>query len=79
VTHHLTAMDATTRTDRDLLQRLLARLHELELCLPSPHERAIHEIAKTAVRDQLSRLSHRLFDLGYTQTPARDDAPRAAS
>jgi hypothetical protein len=72
-------MDPSNRSDRDLLQRLLARLHELEHCLPSPHERAIHEIAKTAVRDELSRLSHRLFDLGYTHPPARDDAPRAAS
>jgi hypothetical protein len=72
-------MDPTNRSDRDLLQRLLARLHELEHCLPPAHERAIHEIAKTAVRDELSRLSHRLFDLGYTQAPARDDVPRAAS
>jgi hypothetical protein len=54
-------------TDRERLQMLLMRMRELELRLPLPHERAILDVARQAVREQLSQLSHSLFDLGYTR------------
>ena len=55
-------------TDRERLQMLLMRMRELDLRLPLPHERAIVEVARQALREQLTQLSHRLFDLGYTRS-----------
>ena len=47
------------------MQLLLARLGQLDLQLPAPHERAILEVARQALRDELQQLSHRLLALGY--------------
>jgi hypothetical protein len=64
-------------TDRERLQMLLMRLRELELRLPLPHERAILEVARQSLREQVSLLSHRMFDLGYTRS-VHDGMPRVA-
>jgi hypothetical protein len=63
--------------DRERLQMMLVRLRELDLRLPLPHERAIVEVARQALREQVSLLSHGLFDLGYTRS-ALDGTPRVA-
>lgn len=53
-------------TDSVRLQMLLERLGELERRLPLPYERPILDVARAALREEISSLSHRLFDLRYT-------------
>lgn len=57
--------------DQRRLDVLLDRLRHFERCLPMAHERAILEVAKDALREEISRLAHRLFDRVYCQRPAR--------
>lgn len=54
-------------SDRERLQLLLGRLHDLERRLPLPHERAILDVARSALRQEVSRLAHALHDLRYTR------------
>jgi hypothetical protein len=53
--------------DRDRLELMLARLRELELQLPLPHERPILEAARLLLREEVSRIAHALHDLSYCQ------------
>ncbi len=50
------------------LKQLLNRLRELEMRLPAPHETAILEVSRHALRDEVTRLAHALHDNSYWQT-----------
>ncbi|HEX5050306.1 MAG TPA: hypothetical protein VFZ65_00910 [Planctomycetota bacterium] len=52
-------------SDLSRLDVLLTRLQDLERCEPKPHERAIVEVARGALREELSALTHRLGDTDY--------------
>ncbi|HLQ36906.1 MAG TPA: hypothetical protein VK348_03830 [Planctomycetota bacterium] len=56
-------------SDRDRLSLLLGRLRDFELRLALPHERAIVEVAKLVLRDEIGRLAHAMHDLAYTRRP----------
>jgi hypothetical protein len=43
--------------DLDRLQTLLDRLHRLELSIPLPHERSIHDVARAALAQRIRTLS----------------------
>ena len=47
-------------TERERLQTLNDRLHELELRLPLPHERPILEVAREALLAEIRALAGRL-------------------
>ncbi len=47
------------------LQILMNRLHDLELRIPPKHERAILEVARAALREEISSVAHRLGDGDY--------------
>ncbi len=51
--------------DMNRLKQLLSRLRDLELRLVAPHEEAILEVGKQAVREELTRLAHALHDNSY--------------
>ena len=51
--------------DLNRLQTLLERLHNLELCIPLPHERPIVDVARTAVAEQIRTLSQGLMRGDY--------------
>jgi hypothetical protein len=57
-------------SDRDRLTFLMLHLYKLEHLLPRPHERSILEVARLALRDEISRISHRLYGLQYLQPVA---------
>jgi len=57
-------------SDHEHLQLLLERLRAFELRLPLPHERPIVEIARAALSAEIAQLSHRLYDLRYTERRA---------
>jgi hypothetical protein len=60
--------------DRNRLQSLLDRLRALELRIPLPHERAILEVARTAVAGEILTLTRRLHGNDYWQAAARRTA-----
>lgn len=55
--------------DHDRLQSLLDRLCVLELRIPMPHERAIHEVAQRALAEQIRALSQCLQRGAYWRPP----------
>ena len=62
----------TSPAERNRLQLLMNRLHDLELRLGLPHERAILEVARAALQQEISVLAHRIGEEDYWQhTPVR--------
>ena len=55
----------TSPSERNRLQILMNRLHALELRLGLPHERAILEVARAAVQQEVSALAHRIGEEDY--------------
>lgn len=47
------------------LEVLLARLRVLELHVPLPHERSVHEVAKAAVEAEVRGVGRRLAEGAY--------------
>ncbi len=45
-------------TDRQRVLDLLSRLKRLETAVPAPEEEAIHQVARQAIVDEISRLVH---------------------
>lgn len=63
--------------DQARLAVILQHLHDFELRLPMPHERPALEVARQTLREEASRIAHRLGDLDYLR-PARLAAARSA-
>ena len=57
--------------DRNRLESLLDRLRALELRIPQPHERAILEVARTAVAGEILSLTRRLHGDDYWRAGPR--------
>ncbi|HEX6810026.1 MAG TPA: hypothetical protein VF384_00260 [Planctomycetota bacterium] len=55
----------TSPAERYRLQILMTRLHDLELRLGVPHERAILEVARTALQQEIRALAHRIGEEDY--------------
>jgi hypothetical protein len=51
--------------DRNRLESLLDRLRALELRIPKPHERAILEVARTALAGEILTVARRLHGDDY--------------
>ncbi len=62
--------------ERSRLQLLMDRLHDLELRIGLPHERAILEVARSALHAEIHTLAHRLGERDYWrhQRPAAQRA-----
>ncbi|HZT56910.1 MAG TPA: hypothetical protein VFA35_11840 [Burkholderiaceae bacterium] len=52
-------------SDHHRLERLLARLRELERLRVPAHERPILEVARASLLEAISALAHRLHDCDY--------------
>ncbi|HZN41883.1 MAG TPA: hypothetical protein VFD82_23970 [Planctomycetota bacterium] len=55
----------TSPAEHNRLQILMNRLHDLELRIGLPHERAILEVARTALQHEISALAHRIGEEDY--------------
>ena len=61
------------------LKQLLQRLRDLELRLPAPHEVAIHEVSRLALREEVTRLAHAVHDNSYWRDSYEFEQRRAIS
>ncbi|HEU4418517.1 MAG TPA: hypothetical protein VFT55_06230 [Planctomycetota bacterium] len=55
----------TSPAEHNRLQLLMNRLHDLELRLALPHERAILEVARDALQQEIRTLAHRMGEEDY--------------
>lgn len=62
--------------DRERLTLLVSRLGALDLHLPSPHERGIHEVARQALTDEIHALGRRLDEGTYWRPSEVEAAAR---
>ncbi|MFY9342473.1 MAG: hypothetical protein WAT39_08280 [Planctomycetota bacterium] len=65
--------------DHIRLATLLRHLHDLELRLPPPHERPAVEVARAALRAEVSRLSQTLHARDYLRSSRRPRSTILAS
>jgi hypothetical protein len=63
--------------DRERLAHLLTRLRDFDLRLPPPHERGIVEVARMALREEISVLASRLREGSYWRRSLQTAAARA--